>query len=132
MRKTKKRSGRKTFKSRTFKKKRRGGGNKKFTIKAKIPKESNAKILDKIKRIVRSGEEFGYVNSRTSKVINQKILTSNGDMYDIQVQLKPDNAIDAKKLKKAKSADIVKELNRIVSKFKKRGMTEYNNISFST
>tara|TARA_Y100001958_G_scaffold134996_1_gene105922 strand:+ start:2738 stop:2899 length:162 start_codon:yes stop_codon:yes gene_type:complete len=52
-------------------------------------------------------------------------------MYDIQVQLKPDNAIDAKKLKKAQAADIVKELNRIVSKFKKRGMTEYNNISFN-
>ena len=131
MRKTKKRSGRKTFKSRTLKKRLRGGGNKSFKIKAKIPKESNAKIIDKIKRIVRSGEEYGYVNSRTSRVINQKILTSKGDMYDIQVQLKPDNAIDAKKLKKAQAADIVKELNRIVSKFKKRGMTEYNNISFN-
>lgn len=55
-------------------------------------------------------------------------------MHDIQVELKPDNddpnLTDVKKLKKAKSSDIVKELNRIVTKFKKRGLTEYNDMKF--
>ena len=138
MRKTKrKRSVRKAYSSRyTFNKRRMRGGNKTFTIKAKIPEESKTEILNKIKKIFKSGEDFGYVNSRTSKVINQKILTSKGDIYDIQVELKPDSdypgSIDAEKLKKAKPSDIVKELNRIVKKFKKRGMIEYNNIKFKT
>jgi len=120
---------------RTLNKRLMRGGNKSFNIKVKMPNEkSNNKILDKIKKIFKSGEEYGYVNSRTSKVINQKILSSKGDMYDIQVELKPDNddpnLIDVKKLKKAKSSDIVKELNRIIRKFKKRGITEYNDIKF--
>ena len=120
---------------RTLNKRLMRGGNKSFNIKVKMPNEkSNKKILDKIKKIFKSGEEYGYVNSRTSKVINQKILSSKGDMYDIQVELKPDNddpnLIDVKKLKKAKSSDIVKELNRIIRKFKKRGITEYNDIKF--
>tara|TARA_Y100000591_G_C21706772_1_gene631246 strand:- start:554 stop:847 length:294 start_codon:yes stop_codon:yes gene_type:complete len=67
-------------------------------------------------------------------LINQTILSSKGDMHDIQVELKPDNddpnLTDVKKLKKAKSSDIVKELNRIVTKFKKRGLTEYNDMKF--
>ena len=111
------------------------GGNKTFVIKVKIPYEkNNKKILDKIKKIIRSGEEYGYVNSRTSKVVNQKILSSKDNIYDIQVELKPDNEdpnlIDVKKLKKAKTSDIIKELNRIVSRFKKKGFTEYNDMKF--
>ena len=137
MRKTKRqRSVRKSAKKNRITRKRLMiGGNKSFDIKVKMPNEkNNKKILDKIKKIFKSGEEYGYVNSRTSRVINQKILSSKGDMYDIQVELKPDNndpnLIDVKKLKKAKSSDIVKELNRIVTKFKKRGMTEYNDVKF--
>lgn len=137
MRKTKRQhSVRKSaMRRRTTRKRLMRGGNKTFNIKVKMPNEkSNKKILDKIKKIFKSGEEYGYVNSRTSKVINQKILSSKGDMYDIQVELKPDNddpnLIDVKKLKKAKSSDIVKELNRIIRKFKKRGITEYNDIKF--
>ena len=138
MRKTKKKSSvRKAYRSRrSFKKRRMRGGNKTFTIKAKMPEESKTKILDKIKKIFKSGEEFGYVNSRISKVINQKILTSKGDMYDIQVELKPDTdypgSLEAQKLNAATSSDIVKELNRIVKKFKKRGLSEYDNIKFKT
>ena len=135
MRKTKKERsvGKSAKKNRTTRKRLMRGGNKSFNIKVKMPNEkSNKKILDKIKKIFKSGEEYGYVNSRTSRVINQKILYSKGDMYDIQVELKPDNddPIDVKKLQKAKSSDIVKELNRIVTRFKKRGMTEYNDIKF--
>tara|TARA_Y100001958_G_scaffold132363_1_gene101966 strand:+ start:6975 stop:7394 length:420 start_codon:yes stop_codon:yes gene_type:complete len=137
MRKTKKQGsvGKSAKKNRITRKRVMRRGNKSFNIKVKMPNEkNNKKILDKIKKIFKSGEEYGYVNSRTSKVINQKILSSKGDMYDIQVELKPDNndpnLIDVKKLKKAKSSDIVKELNRIVTKFKKRGMTEYNDVKF--
>lgn len=124
-----------TMRRRTRKKRVMRGGNKTFNIKVKMPNEkSNKKILDNIKKLFKSGEEYGYVNSRTSKVINQKILSSKGDMHDIQVELKPDNddpnLTDVKKLKKAKSSDIVKELNRIVTKFKKRGLTEYNDMKF--
>ena len=137
MRKTKRQRsvGKSAKKNRITKKRLMKGGNKSFNIKVKMSNEkNNKKILDKIKKIFKSGEEYGYVNSRTSRVINQKILSSKGDMYDIQVELKPDNndpnLIDVKKLKKAKSSDIVKELNRIVTKFKKRGMTEYNDVKF--
>ena len=135
MRKTEKQRsvGKSAKKNRTTRKRLMRGGNKSFNIKVKMPNEkSNKKILDKIKKIFKSGEEYGYVNSRTSRVINQKILSSKGDMYDIQVELKPDTnyPTDVKKLQKAKSSDIVKELNRIVTKFKKRGMTEYNDIKF--
>ena len=135
MRKTEKQRsvGKSAKKNRTTRKRLMRGGNKSFNIKVKMPNEnSKKKILDKIKKIFKSGEEYGYVNSRTSRVINQKILSSKGDMYDIQVELKPDTNLptDVKKLQKAKSSDIVKELNRIVTKFKKRGMTEYNDIKF--
>ena len=137
MRKTKRQRsvGKSAKKNRITRKRLMKGGNKSFNIKVKMSNEkNNKKILDKIKKIFKSGEEYGYVNSRTSRVINQKILSSKGDMYDIQVELKPDNndpnLIDVKKLKKAKSSDIVKELNRIVTKFKKRGMTEYNDVKF--
>ncbi|MBM71923.1 MAG: hypothetical protein CL847_03980 [Crocinitomicaceae bacterium] len=73
MRNTKKnRSVRTSAMRRRTRKRLMRGGNKTFNIKVKMPNEkSNKKILDNIKKLFKSGEEYGYVNSRTSKVINQ-------------------------------------------------------------
>ena len=89
----------------------------KRTVVAKLPFTAKGKNLDLFKFLIKYGKEFGYINSRNSRIINTVIKSKNGDEYTIEFTIE---ALDGGQqyINKIKSKDIINEFNYIKRRLK--------------
>jgi hypothetical protein len=84
----------------------------KRTVVAKLPFTSKTKNLDLLKFLMKYGKEFGYINSRNSKIKNTVIKSKKGDEYTIEFTIE---VLDGGQqyINKIKSKDLINEFNQI-------------------
>ena len=89
----------------------------KRTVVAKLPFTAKGKNLDLFKFLIKYGKEFGYINSRNSRIINTVIKSKKGDEYTIEFTIE---ALDGGQqyINKIKSKDIINEFNYIKRRLK--------------
>ena len=84
----------------------------KRTVVAKLPFTTKGKNLDLLKFLMKYGKEFGYINSRNSKIKNTVIKSKKGDEYTIEFTIE---VLDGGQqyINKIKSKDLINEFNQI-------------------
>jgi len=84
----------------------------KRTVVAKLPFTAKGKNLDLLKFLMKYGKEFGYINSRNSKIKNTVIKSKKGDEYTIEFTIE---VLDGGQqyINKIKSKDLINEFNQI-------------------
>ena len=89
----------------------------KRTIVAKLPFTAKGKNLDLFKFLIKFGKEFGYINSRNSRIINTVIKSKNGDAYTVEFTIE---ALDGGQeyINKIKNTDLIQEFNQIKRRLK--------------
>jgi hypothetical protein len=87
----------------------------KRTVVAKLPFTSKTKNLDLLKFLMKYGKEFGYINSRDSKIKNTVIKSQKGDEYTIEFTIEAYDAFNGGQqyINKIKSKDLINEFNQI-------------------
>ena len=81
-------------------------------IIANLPYTAKNKNLELFKTLLKYGKEFGYINSRNSKITNTVIKSQKGDEYTIEFTI---TALDGGQefINKIKNKDIINEFNQM-------------------
>ena len=89
----------------------------KRTVVAKLPFTAKGKNLDLLKFLMKYGKEFGYINSRNSRIIHTVIKSKKGDEYTIEFTIE---ALDGGQqyINNIKSKDLINEFNHIKRRLK--------------
>ena len=87
----------------------------KRTVVAKLPFTTKGKNLDLLKFLMKYGKEFGYINSRNSRIKNTVIKSKKGDEYTIEFTIEAYDAFNGGQqyINKIKSKDLINEFNQI-------------------
>ena len=89
----------------------------KRTVIANLPFSNDNKNLDLLKYLMYFGKEFGYINSRNSKIIHTVIKSKKGNKFTIEFTI---DALDGGQeyINKIKNSDLIQEFNQIKRRLK--------------
>ncbi len=89
----------------------------KRTVIANLPFSNDNKNLDLLKYLMHFGKEFGYINSRNSKIIHTVIKSKKGNKFTIEFTI---DALDGGQeyINKIKNSDLIQEFNQIKRRLK--------------
>ena len=89
----------------------------KRTVVANLPFSSDNKNLDLLGYLMYFGNEYGYINSRNSRIINTVIKSKKGNKFTIEFAIK---ALDGGQeyINKIKNTDLIQEFNQIKRRLK--------------
>ena len=89
----------------------------KRTVVANLPFSSDNKNLDLLGYLMYFGNEYGYINSRNSRIINTVIKSKKGNKFTIEFTIK---ALDGGQeyINKIKNTDLIQEFNQIKRRLK--------------
>ena len=89
----------------------------KRNVIANLPFSNDNKNLDLLKYLMYFGKEFGYINSRNSKIIHTVIKSKKGNKFTIEFTI---DALDGGQeyINKIKNSDLIQEFNQIKRRLK--------------
>ena len=89
----------------------------KRTVIANLPFSTDNKNLDLLRYLMYFGKEYGYINSRNSRIIHTVIKSKKGNKFTIEFTIE---ALDGGQeyINKIKNTDLIQEFNQIKRRLK--------------
>ena len=89
----------------------------KRTVVANLPFSTDNKNLDLLRYLMYFGKEYGYINSRNSRIIHTVIKSKKGNKFTIEFTIE---ALDGGQeyINKIKNTDLIQEFNQIKRRLK--------------